>query len=85
MPTTLKSPQTGLQVDGLLVSPPIQLHPTTLLKQSALHLSVPLVSPSSQNSPAVTLESPQSEMQSPLLRTYPELQAVQIPQGGVAD
>ena len=47
---TLLSPQTGTQVEGNEVLPPVQDQPSTFAVHRLLHLDSPLVSPSSQNS-----------------------------------
>jgi hypothetical protein len=55
---TFPSPQTVTQFDGVLMSPPVQLHPSTFPVQSPRHLSALLVSPSSQVSPTFTFPFP---------------------------
>jgi len=54
----IPSPQLVVQLQGVVRLPPIQVHPVTGPLQSALHLSRPEMSPSSQISDAMFLPSP---------------------------
>ena len=57
------SPQIAEQVQGVVALPPIHVHPVTGPEQSALHLSSPERSPSSQISVGMFLPSPQIGVQ----------------------
>lgn len=63
VPTKNPSPQTGTQVQGRVLLPPLQSQPLTGPEQSPLHLSKLETSPSSQTSDPTFLPSPQIGLQ----------------------